>query len=183
MRISLSRSRAAALAVGVLALALIVVFGIRTHLSTQAGPTTLGGRSAPLIAGTDLVSGDPISLHSLHGRYVVVDFFASWCGPCLAEEPQIEAFTFAHRNDAHVGFLGVDIDDSTNNAKDFFARYGATWPAVVDLTGSIAQSYGVTQPPELFLVDPAGKIVSSISQQVDATELSNWVTSAEAERA
>lgn len=172
------RARVAAFLVGTACIALIVVFAVRTVGGTRATTTLLGGSTAKAISGTNLLTGAPISLVRMRGRYVIIDFFASWCTACLSEEPQIEAFTFAHRNDHTVVFIGVDIDDSINNARDFFSRYGATWPAVVDMTGSIAQSYGVAQPPELFLIDPRGKIVSSISQPVTATELSNWVREA-----
>lgn len=169
------RARIAALVVGVTSSALIVFFALRTHAPTPATTTLLGGKIAPEISGASLLIGGEFSMRGLRGRYVVVDFFASWCGTCLSEEPQIEAFTFAHRNDRSVAFIGVDIEDSLNNARSFFSHYGATWPAVVDTTGSIAQAYGVAQPPELFLVDPRGRIISSISQAVTSTELTNWV--------
>lgn len=172
---SFRRARIAALCVGAVSIALIVLFAIRTHAPTAATTTLLGGKSAPEISGASLLNGRPVTMSGLRGRYVIVDFFASWCGACLSEEPQIEAFTFAHRNDHSVAFVGVDIEDSVNNARSFFSHYGATWPAVVDTSGSIAQAYGVAQPPDLFLVDPRGKIISSISNAVTSTELVNWV--------
>ena len=183
MKIAPVRARFTALVVGVACVALIVIFALRTVTGARPTTTPLGGSIAKAISGTNLLDGRPISLQELHGRYVIVDFFASWCGACLSEEPQIEAFTFSQRNDPTVGFIGVDIDDSINNARGFFSRYGATWPAVVDATGSIAQSYGVAQPPELFLIDPRGKIVSSISQPVTATELANWIREAKVAQA
>ncbi len=183
MRLVRVRARVTALAVGAVCVALIAAFALRTVVGARPSTTPLGGSRARAISGTSLTDGRPISLQAFRGRYVIVDFFASWCSACLSEEPQIEAFTFSHRDDRTVGFIGVDIDDSINNARGFFSRYGATWPAVVDTTGSIAQSYGVAQPPELFLVDPAGRIVSSISQPVTATELSNWIREARVARA
>ena len=182
MTVRLGRARIAALSVGVASGALVVVFALRTHTAPST-TTLLGGRQAPVLSGADLTSGRELSMIALRGRFVFVDFFASWCGTCLSEEPQIEAFTFAHRNDPTVAFIGVDIEDSTNNARSFFVHYGATWPAIVDTTGSIAQSYGVAQPPELFLVDPHGKIVSSISQAVTSTELDGLLHEAKVARA
>lgn len=174
------RLRPAIVAAVVAAALGVLVAAFVARSATPARSTTpLGGRAAPAIAGANLAGGH-VSLASMRGRYVIVDFFASWCGTCVAEEPQIEAFAFAHRHDHGVGLLGVDIGDSPGNARRFFATYGATWPAVVDTTGAIAQSYGVASPPELFLVDPRGRVVSTIADQVTAAELSNWVRTARA---
>ena len=177
------RSRRAllvSLSVGCICAVLIVFFALRTRAGSTVETTSLGGTTAPSIEGRQLLSTSRVSLRSLRGRYVVVDFFASWCAPCVAEEPEVQAFAFEHRNDRSTGFIGVDIDDSVVNARAFLTRYGATWPAIADSTGSIAQSYGVANPPELFLIDPRGKIISSITQAVNTEELSNWVSEAKA---
>jgi cytochrome c biogenesis protein CcmG, thiol:disulfide interchange protein DsbE len=174
-------ARYGAIGVGICVLALVVVLATRSDSPQSAATTTLGGRIAPPVAGTDIVTGKAISLAALRGRYVIVDFFASWCAPCLDEEPQIESFVFAHRTSTKVSLIGVDIEDSVGNARQFFSKYGATWPAVVDGIGiDIAQSYGVAQPPELFLVNPKGRVVGSISHAVTADELDAWVGDAEA---
>lgn len=174
------RALVASIGAGVVCLVLVVVFALRTGNGGAVGTTTLGGAIAPPVAGRELLTQANLSLRSMRGRYVIVDFFASWCGTCLSEEPQIEAFTFEHRNDPSVGFIGVDIDDSAANARAFLTRYGATWPAIADTSGQIAQSYGVANPPEMFLVDPKGRIVSSITEAVTARELDNWIAEAKA---
>ena len=181
-----SRSRTArysAAAVGVVLIALIAVLATRSSSPQDAVPSTLGGHAAPPIAGMSIINNRQISLAALRGRYVIVDFFASWCEPCLTEEPQIESFAFNHRASTTVTLLGVDIGESASNAREFFSKYGATWPAVVDSTNVIAQSYGVAEPPELFLVDPQGRVVGWVTHAVTASELDTWVGDAEAVRA
>jgi cytochrome c biogenesis protein CcmG/thiol:disulfide interchange protein DsbE len=182
-----NRSRTArysAVAVGIVVIALIIVLATRSSSPQDAVPSTLGGHIAPPISGVSITGKKPISLSALRGRYVIVDFFASWCAPCRVEEPQIESFAFQHRASHTVSLLGVDIGESLGNAREFFSQYGATWPAVVDTNKTaIAQSYGVVDPPELFLVDPKGRVVGWVTHAVTATELDAWVRDAEAVRA
>lgn len=176
--VRIHRARLASLVVGLVAVALIVFFALQTTSPGQVTASPLGGKLAPAISGKNILTGAPLSLEALRGRYVIIDFFASWCGPCISEESQVEAFTYDQRTNPHIGFIGVDIDDNAGNANKFLTHYGATWPALAD-SGPISQAYGVADPPELFLVDPAGKIISSINQAVTLSVLNRWVHDAE----
>ena len=175
------RARRSAIGVGLIAVALIAFLAVRTGAPAKSPTTSLGGHLAPVISGNDLVGGRPVSLAQFRGRYVLVDFFASWCATCLEEEPSLEAFAFSHRFDRRVALLGVDIDDVRANAVAFVGHYGVTWPTVVD-SGAIAQSYGVADPPDLFLVDPSGRVLSAITSQVTLPELNSLIRTAESAR-
>lgn len=71
--------------------------------------------------------------------------------------------------------LGVLYGDSEGNGKAFQAAEGATWPAVVDASGLIAEAYGVGSLPRSYLVDPAGKVVASIEGAVTSSDVVAWI--------
>jgi cytochrome c biogenesis protein CcmG/thiol:disulfide interchange protein DsbE len=142
--------------------------------------TRLGGRPAPAVVGPDLLTGKTVSLASLRGRYVLLDFFASWCVPCQEEVPQIAQFLFDHRRQGDVAAPGVDIDENAADGRAFLERYGITWPAIEDPGGthSISLAYGVSDPPESYLVAPDGKVIAEIAGGVTVKELDSLLSAA-----
>lgn len=170
----------ASLAVGLLLVGMIVVLASRRTAPGTQAPSSLGGKLAPALSGRSILSGAPISLANYRGRFVLVDFFASWCQPCIAEIPQLTRFVFEHRKTHEVAVLGVDIDDSLANGKAFLLRAGASWPAIEDQSGEIAQSYGVIDPPESYLVSPTGRVVATFGSGVTADQLDGLLSAAQA---
>jgi len=144
-------------------LALLVVVGVvlatRTPQESTQVTSPLLGHMAPTFSGTDLRTGHRVSLASLRGHYVVVNFFASWCTPCVDETPDLVTFAY---NQAHESggatVVGVVFHDETSSARQFLRSQGAIWPTVADPGGTIAQAYGVTAPPTTFVIDPSGRI-------------------------
>jgi cytochrome c biogenesis protein CcmG/thiol:disulfide interchange protein DsbE len=161
-RLGRHRALLAALSVGVLAAVLIAVLASRSVSPGTVETSALGGKYAPAISGTDIRTGKPVSLQALRGRYVVVNFFASWCQPCETETRPLVAFLFAHHAAHNAAILGVTFSDSATNARAFLTHTGATWPAVADPDGAIAVRYGVGEPPESFIVGPDGKVIAAI---------------------
>lgn len=174
------RALYASLAVAAVAAVLVAVLATRSVPPGSTLDSRLGGLPAPAVAGADLVTGDRVSLASMRGRYVLVDFFASWCVPCQQEVPQIARFLFAHRSARDVAALGVDIDENAADGRAFLVRYGVGWPAIENPGGSksVALAYGVIDPPESFLVAPDGKVVAAIAGGVTVTSLDRLLAAA-----
>jgi cytochrome c biogenesis protein CcmG/thiol:disulfide interchange protein DsbE len=98
------------------------------------------------------------SLADYRGRWVLVNFWASWCEPCRDEAPALERF---HRSTAASGtmVLGINLDDATDDARAFVGEFGLTYPQLRDGDGrDRREAYGMTGFPESFLVDPEGRI-------------------------
>jgi cytochrome c biogenesis protein CcmG, thiol:disulfide interchange protein DsbE len=169
-------ARLAACGAGLCALALVAVLATRPA-ATQTAPSPLVGKMAPPVSGRDLAGGIA-SLSRDRGRFVVLNFFASWCPPCRTETPQLERFLYGRPSGQRVAVLGVVFGDSASNAAAFERSLGASWPAVLDPSEQIAVSYGVDDPPQSFLIAPDGRVADRIVGGVTATGLDALVSKA-----
>lgn len=119
------------------------------------------GQIAPDFAQND-VNGKPIDLSSYRGKYVLVDFWASWCAPCRAENPNLVK-TYERYVAKGFDILGVSLDNKAENWKKAIAEDGLRWKHVSDLKGwqnAVSQLYGVKGVPASYLIDPQGMIVA-----------------------
>lgn len=105
--------------------------------------------------------GQDLSLSQLRGHTVVLNIWASWCGPCTDEAPILQSIWDQYR-DKGVYVLGVDVKDLTGDAEAFHRTYGLTYPVVRDGEGSIEGPYGTTGVPESFIIDPAGRVAAAL---------------------
>lgn len=169
-----------ALVVLLVAGSFVAVLATRPSAVNQEADTPLLGKPAPVISGST-VGGGSFDLSSLRGRWVVVNFFASWCPPCQQEEPDLVAFAYQHRKPGEAALVSVVYGDTASRARSFMAQAGATWPAVEDPNGQIAIDYGVRGPPETFIVSPTGVVEVHLDGPVTDTGLDSWLTSAERE--
>jgi cytochrome c biogenesis protein CcmG/thiol:disulfide interchange protein DsbE len=128
------------------------------------------GKLAPALAGTTL-DGQPFDLASLRGSPVIVNFWASWCGPCRDEFPILAAAEKRHAG-AGLRVVGVLFKDDAAPARTFVAEEKADWPTVADPTHTIAGPWAVLAPPQTYFIDRAGIVRDlQIGQVRDASEL------------
>ena len=167
-------ARWAAITIGVVLLLFVAVLATRKSAADKQAESPLLGKPAPALTGTGL-DGHDVSLASDQGKWVVVNFLASWCVPCRQEHPELVKFTQRHQAAGDATVLGVIFDDSAANVRRFFGDLGGTWPVIGDPGGRIALDYGVRGPPESFLVDPNGFVVWKAIGQVSADGLDSLV--------
>ncbi|MGN6399913.1 MAG: redoxin domain-containing protein [Flavisolibacter sp.] len=107
-------------------------------------------------------TGKPVSLSSFKGKYVLIDFWASWCGPCRAENPNVVK-AYNQFKDKNFTILGVSLDKNKNAWLEAIKSDGLTWNHVSDLKywdNAAAALYGVQSIPYNVLVDPSGRIIA-----------------------
>jgi thiol-disulfide isomerase/thioredoxin len=154
------------LQLGVQALAVVAVLAMVPRLVARASggslePTTQGS-PAPNVQAAVLANGpDParksIDLASLRGRVVVLDFWATWCGPCNVTSPILDAFAKAHAEEG-VTVVGISQDNDPEDVEAWLVRHKVSYVVAHDSTGQAGRTYGVSNLPTLVVVDREGNI-------------------------
>ncbi|MBM3685301.1 MAG: TlpA family protein disulfide reductase [Actinobacteria bacterium] len=168
-------ARRAALAVAVVLAAFtgVLVIGLlgREDDTAAMAPSPLDGELAPALVGPT-IDGSTYDLDRDRGAWVIVNFFATWCPPCVREHPELVEFAERHgdgdRRVLSVVFGGPGEAAAT---RTFFDRNGGDWPVLLDDGGRAAVDYGVTKVPESILVAPSGVVVGKIRGGVTADGL------------
>jgi peroxiredoxin len=143
-----------------------------TILSIPSTPAFAGDRAlrvAPDFTRTDL-SGNSLSLHRYRGKLVLLNFWATWCAPCLTEIPTFEAWQNTY-GAAGLQIVGISMDDDSAPVKRAYAKYHLNYPVAMGDT-QLAQSFGgVLGLPLSYLIDPEGRIVGRYQGDLDLTQL------------
>jgi cytochrome c biogenesis protein CcmG/thiol:disulfide interchange protein DsbE len=161
--------------VGVVAVLLVVLLATRPSSTDRPSGSPLVGKPAPPLVATD-TQGRTVDVASYRGRWLLINFFATWCGPCKVEHPQLVAFDQQGRASGTAAVVSVAFDDEPSAVAKFFAENGGDWPIVAEGNAAIALDYGVVKLPESYLVDPDGTIVEKIEGGVTADALFDRIT-------
>ena len=172
--------RNVAIAVGLVAVVLFAVL-VRADGTVEA-PSPLLGKPAPPAAGPQVwpAGGSTTAdVSTFAGKWVVVNFFATWCEPCREEHDDLVRFANRHRVAGDAVVVSVLYDDPDHAAvRRFFAEHGGEWPVFDDRNAKV--DWGVRGVPESFLVSPDGFVLSRIVGGVQIEELEDLLRRAKA---
>ena len=135
--------------------------GVLAAAVTSASGTVEPGDEAPAFAAPLLDESGVLELESLRGTPVVLNFWASWCGPCIEEAPMLSRAWREYGD--RVEFVGVDIRDARSDALAFVAQTGLGYVHIRDEDLEIYDDYGLTGQPETFFIDDEGVVVEHVN--------------------
>jgi thiol-disulfide isomerase/thioredoxin len=149
--------------------AVAVLIGSGSSTDDGGRASTAAGRAAAPFSLPDLrADRPPVELAAAPGKPTVVNFFANWCEPCKRELPAMQAAAASH---PEVAFLGVDHQDSRQDAIELLDRHGVTYPAGYDPRGDVAAKYFVRGLPATVFIGADGRVVDFHQGELNANEL------------
>ena len=147
-----------ALAVAVVIAVLVVVFARAKGGEHDSAKTPLIDQPAPPVR-TTTIDGQPFDLSQRKGSWVVLNFFGTWCPPCVQEHPELLRFATSQAQQTDgAELVTVVSNDDPAKVRQFFKDNGGTWPVLQDPNGEIYVAFGVSKVPETWIVDPNGYV-------------------------
>jgi thiol-disulfide isomerase/thioredoxin len=155
-------------------LAVISVLGLLVFgLVSKGGANIAVGDPVPDKVLPNLEGGGTGSIADYRGRWVLVNLWASWCDPCRAEAPDLEAYSRRHPD---ITVLGINVQDNSDDAVKFAREHDLTYPQLRSVGDERSDAFGSTGVPENFLVDPSGHLALIWRGVVDEDFLEERVT-------
>jgi len=163
----------AQVAVAVVTFFLVLLLWTLTHSNGGVAAAINRGKTpvAPSFALTSLSGSRSINLETYGGRVIVVNFWASWCGPCRAETPALNRL-WQHWQSHLVTFVGVDTRDAEGDARSYVRKARISYPVAYDGSEQTARVYGVAALPATFVISPQGRVVARFLGPVSEQQLS-----------
>jgi thiol-disulfide isomerase/thioredoxin len=167
-----------ALAVGLVIIAGVVLWAVASRLGGDEGGTSGGGGggSSELVFSGTTLDGQSFDLETYRGKPVVVNFWASWCGYCEAEMPDLIAFAASH---PEAVVVGVDVNDDAEAAKEAAAKWGLTFPSVADPDGQIFGRFGTEGLPTTVFYNKDLRVVETLVGQQSLESFEAGLTKAQ----
>lgn len=170
--------RIAAVAVGGVMVLLVGMLAFSKISGDREEPSPVVGGQAPALDGRAYL-GEAFDI-GLNDRWLVVNFFATWCTPCIQEHPELVAFSKEHAAKGDARVISVVYGDKPDRVRSFFEENGGTWTVLDADEGRTAFDWGVAKIPESFLVRSDGLVVARFQSGVTRAELNDTIERAEA---
>jgi cytochrome c biogenesis protein CcmG/thiol:disulfide interchange protein DsbE len=163
------------LGTALLVVALLFGFALLPKLFTEHA--AVSGKPAPEFS-VEAIANVPdkprLALSELRGKVVILDFWATWCGPCKAQSPVLDSLQRKFQ-DRGLVVVGMNTNDGEGNAKEWAASHGVVYPIVYDQNDTVAHGYNVNSFPTLFVIDREGKIAAMRVGFTSSNELEGLV--------
>lgn len=151
-----SIARVTAGVVGVLVLAMVALLAFGAPGGEFDRESSLLGKRVPAMTG-QAVDGRAYDIDDLRGEWVLVNFFGTWCPPCVAEHPELVELETWGEDNTRLSLVSVAFNDRPEDVQQFFDDFGGSWPVLDDANLSV--SFEIAQVPESFLIAPSGLVV------------------------
>ncbi len=153
----------------------MLVFGVLRKGS--ATNLSLAGKPAPEFT-INLFDGGTFTLSQQQGKVVVINLWASWCGPCREEAPALTRVWNDVKDKGNVIFIGVDVQDTESDARAFMKEFGVTYPNGPDATNEVSVKYALTGLPETTFVNPRGIVTNKHIGAMTESQLRSYIAEA-----
>jgi cytochrome c biogenesis protein CcmG/thiol:disulfide interchange protein DsbE len=153
--------------------AMLWVFNQGFGTDPHAVPFLMAGKQAPRFQMKRLDTDEVVKLESFIGRPIVLNFWATWCGPCKLEHPVLE-WAFGKWG-TDVVFLGIVFEDTEENTKRFLRENGGSFPQLFDPRSTVAVDFAVSGVPETYFIDRQGVIRGKVAQPIDPETMQNRI--------
>jgi cytochrome c biogenesis protein CcmG/thiol:disulfide interchange protein DsbE len=169
-----------ALVVGSVVVAACVVFAVQLNKGKQDPSMPRLVLEHAAVPGFTLhgLDGKTIDSSQLKGKSYVVNFFNSWCVPCLEEAPALKAFYAEHKAEADFAMVGIVIDDDASTMRSYVKDQHMDWPVGTDPNGAASLSFGTTGQPETYVIAPDGTAVCGALGASSQAALDAWLQAA-----
>jgi cytochrome c biogenesis protein CcmG/thiol:disulfide interchange protein DsbE len=167
-----------AVGAGISVLAVVLALTVSTDPQAEWNTSRLVSKRVPAFS-VDGLDGQPITSESLAGKTVVVNFWNSWCIPCLEEHDALESWYSRNRDNPDVVLLGIVRDDSKSAVRSYVREEKVEWPVAFDPGAKAALVFGTRGQPETYAIGPDGIVAASIFGPVTPRVLDQMVARAQ----